>query len=119
MVLSFIDMDFFQHPSGGTGTNVIIFGVDMSSSTKIDNSEKDILILGKGPTKGLEHTLPAGKMNSINFTENNKKFHLSLHNNGENSYLFVNGIEIHKFKAKDSEVEANPLCFGTFQKNGQ
>ena len=112
-------MDFFQHPSGGTGTNVIIFGVDMSSSTKIDNSEKDILILGKGPTKGLEHTLPAGKMNSINFTENNKKFRLSLHDNGENSYLFVNGIEIHKFKAKDSEVEANPLCFGTFQKNGQ
>ena len=51
----------------------------MSSSTKIDNREKDILILGKGPTQGLEHTLSAEKMYLINFTENNKKFCLSLH----------------------------------------
>ena len=36
--------------------NVIIFGVDMSSSSYIDNKKKDILILGKGPTQGLEHT---------------------------------------------------------------
>ena len=43
---------FFSHPSGGTGRNVIMFGVDMSSSTKIDNGKKDILILGKGPTQG-------------------------------------------------------------------
>ena len=41
----------------GVGKNVIIFGVDMSSSTKIDNRKKDILILGKSPTQGLEHTL--------------------------------------------------------------
>ena len=38
---------FFSHPSGGTGKNVIIFGVDMSSSSKIDNRKKDILIPGK------------------------------------------------------------------------
>ena len=50
---------FFSHPSGGTGRNVITFGVDMSSSTKIDNRKKDILILSKGPTQGLEHTLCA------------------------------------------------------------
>ena len=43
-------------------------------------------------------------MYSINFTENNKKFCLSLHYNGANSYLFVNGIKIYKFKAKDSEM---------------
>ena len=48
---------FYSHPSGGTERNVIIFGVDMSSSIKIDNSKKDILILGKGPTQGLEHIL--------------------------------------------------------------
>ena len=48
--------------SGGTGRNVIIFGVDMSSSTKIDNKGKDILILGIGPTQGLgEHSLSAEK----------------------------------------------------------
>ena len=59
MVLDLIDMDFFSHPSGGTGRNVIIFGVDMSSSTRIDNRKKDILILAKGPTQGLEDTLSA------------------------------------------------------------
>ena len=40
----------FSFPGGGFGQNIIIFGVDMSSSTKIDNRKKDILILGKGPT---------------------------------------------------------------------
>ena len=51
-------------------------------------------------------------MYSINFTEKNKKFCLSLHYNGANSYLFVNGTEIYKFKAKDSEIIATPLCLG-------
>ena len=51
----------FSHPSGGTGRNVIIFGVDMSSSTKIDNRKKDILSLGKCPTQGLEYALPTEK----------------------------------------------------------
>ena len=69
----------FSFPGAGLGRNAIIFGVYMSSSTKIDNREKDILILGKGPTQGLEHTLSAEKMYLINFTENNKKFCLSLH----------------------------------------
>ena len=44
-----------------TGRNVIIFGVDISSSTKIENKKKDILNLGKGPTQGSEHTLSAEK----------------------------------------------------------
>ena len=72
----------------------------MSSSTKIDNRKKDILILGKGPTQGLEHTLSAEKMYSINFTVTKKKFCLSLHYNKANSYSFVNGIEITKFYSK-------------------
>ena len=50
-------------------------------------------------------------------TENNKKFCLSLHYNGANSYLFVNGTEIHKFKAKDSEIVASPLCLGNISKD--
>ena len=49
----------------------------MSSSTRIDNRKKDILILGKGPTQRLEHTLSAEKMYSINFTETKKKFCMS------------------------------------------
>ena len=43
-------------------------------------------------------------MYSINVTEHNKKFCLNLHYNGANSYLFINGKEIHKFKAKDSNI---------------
>ena len=51
------------------------------------------------------------KKNSINLTENSKtKFCLNLHYNRENSYLFINGTEIHKFKAKDSEIVAKMLC---------
>ena len=79
--------------------------------------KKDILVLGKGPTQGLEDTLTAEKMYSINFTEKNKKFCLSLHYNGANSYLFVNGKEIIKFKAKDSEIVAGPLCLGNISKD--
>ena len=55
-------------------------------------------------------TLYAEKMYSINFTATRKRFCLSLHYNGDNGNLFVNGTEIIKFKAKDSEVAANPLC---------
>ena len=71
----------------------------MSFSTHIDNKKKDLLVLGKGPKQGLEHTLTAEKMYSINFTVTKKKFCLSLHYNGGNSYLFVNGKKIVKFKA--------------------
>ena len=59
----------FSFPGNGFGQNVLIFGVDMSFSSHIDNKKKDILVLGKGPTQGLEHTLTAEKMYSINFTE--------------------------------------------------
>ena len=51
-------------------------------------------------------------MYSTNFTLANKKFSLSLHYNGDNSYLFVNGKEIINFKAKDSEIVPYPLCLG-------
>ena len=68
------------------------------------------MIFGKGPTQGLEYTLSAEKMYSINFTDHNKKFCLSLDYNGANSYLFVKSKEIHKYRAKDSETVATPLC---------
>ena len=89
----------------------------MSSSPHIDNRKKDILVLGKRPTQGLELTLTAEKMYSINLTEKNKKFCLSLDYNGSNSYLLVNGKEILKFKAKDSEIVAIPLCLGNISKD--
>ena len=90
----------------------------MDSSTKIDNKGKGILIFGKGPTQGLgKHSLFAEKMYSINFTKVNTKFSLSLHYNGANSYLFVNGTEIHKFLAKDSMIVSNNLCLGNVSKD--
>ena len=56
-------------------------------------------------------------MYSINFTVTNKKCCLSLHYNGANIYLFVNGTEIYKFKAKDSDIVASPLCLGNISKH--
>ena len=55
-------------------------------------------------------------MYSINFTKEKTKFCLSLHYNGANSYLFVNGTEIIKFKAKDSKITPYPLCLGNISK---
>ena len=46
-----------------------------------------------------------------------KNFCLSLHYNGANSYLFVNGTEIHKFEAKDTEIVTTPLCLGNISKD--
>ena len=66
-------------PGGEFGSNAIIFAVDMSSFVHADNKKKDILILGKGPTQGLEHTWTEEKMYSINFTVTRKKlFKLAL-----------------------------------------
>ena len=53
----------------------------------------------------------------INFTVTRKKFSLSLHYNGANSYLFVNDTEIIKFRAKDSQIVTTPLCIGNISKD--
>ena len=106
----------FSFPSSGFGQNILIFGVDMSSSAHFDSKKKYILVLRKEPIQGLEHTPTAEKIYSIDFTLTKKKFCLSLHYNGANSYLFVNGTEIYKFKAKDSEIVTTPLCLGKTSK---
>ena len=90
----------------------------MNSSSHIDNKGKDILILGKGPTQGLgKNSLATEKMYSINFTKVNTKSCLSLHYNGANIYLFVNGKEIHKFLAKDPMIALNNLCLQNVSKD--
>ena len=53
-------------------------------------------------------------MYSINFTATRKKFCLSLHYNEDNSYLFVNGTEVTKFKANNSEIVPNPTALSTY-----
>ena len=57
------------------------------------------------------------KMYSINLSETGVRFCLSLHYNKDNSYLFVNGKEMIKFKAKDSEIVEDPLCLGNISKD--
>ena len=57
-------------------------------------------------------TLYAEKLYSQNFTAVNKKFALSLHYNGDDSYLFVNGKRELKFKAKDDQIVKEILCLG-------
>ena len=90
----------------------------MSSSVHADNKKKGILILGEGPTQGLDSTtLTAEKTYSINLTATKSRFCLSLHYNGANSYLFVNGKKVIKFKAKDSDIVANPLCLGNISED--
>ena len=64
----------FSFPSGGTGQNILILGVDLSSSSHIDNKKKDILVLQKGTTQGLEHTLTAENIYLINFTVTKKNY---------------------------------------------
>ena len=67
----------------------------------IITKKNNILVLGKDFIQEINgRTIYAEKLYKINFTENNKKFCLSLHYNGANSYLFVNGIEI---KAKNKK----------------
>ena len=108
----------FSHPSGENGKNVIIFGADLSNSVHANNKVNNILVLGKDFIQGIKSTtIYVEKMYSTNFTVNNKKFCLSLHCNGDNSYLFVNGKQIHGFKVKDSEIVPYPLCLRGLSKD--
>ena len=75
----------------------------------IDNT----LILGEGPTQGLDDTpLTAEGKYPINFMQSGKRFVLRLHYNGSNSFLFVNTTKIYHFKAKNSGVKDFALCLG-------
>ena len=85
--------------------NVIIFGVDNSSSPHVDNRKNNFLVLGEGPTFVINGSFGSpNKMFSINFSKSNTKFCLSFHYNADNCYLFVNEKEIFKFKADNKNV---------------
>ena len=106
----------FSHSTGSVCNNVVIFGVGASGSIYVSNRANNILVLGKSLTQINNTTIYAKKMYSINFSATKKRFSLSLHYNGDNSYLFVNGKVIIKFKGKDSEIVKDPTCLGTFEK---
>ena len=84
----------------------------MSLSVHVDNKGEDILILGEGPTQGLDNTtLTAEAKYPTNFTQPGKRFVLSLHYNGRNGFLFVGATKIYQFKAKNSEIKDYVLCY--------
>ena len=85
----------FLFTDGSMERNVIILGDDTNSSVHVDDKNKCILILGEGPTQGLDDTtLTAEPKYPINFKKPNKRSVLSLHNNGINNFLFINATNI-------------------------
>ena len=110
--IGFDSSRIFSHPNGGDGKNVIIFGVDMTNSKHANNKTKDVLVLGHGLIQKIDDTtIYAEKMYSSNFTVANKTFCLSPHYNGDDSYLFVHGKEVIKFKSK-KESAVGKLSLG-------
>ena len=91
--------------------NVIIFGVDTSSSIHARNRANNIYAMGKEFIQGINDAIIyAEKLFHNNFTEFEVKFVLSLHYNGDNSYLFANGTQELKFKAKDDQIIDEKVC---------
>ena len=104
---------------GSCGKNVIIFRVDAISSVYVDNKKKDIfLVLGEGPTQGLDDTaITVNAKYPIKFLVLGKRFVLSLYYNERNSFLFVNSVQMYQFKIKGSEIKPYPLCLGNILKD--
>ena len=95
------------------GRNVLIFGADMSFSVHATNEANHIYLMGDGLTQGInDTTIYTEKKYFRNFTEPNVKFVLSLHYNGDDSYLFVNGRQELKFKCKTDQLVKEKLCIG-------
>ena len=93
--------------------NVLIFGVDMSFSVHATNRANHIYLMGTGLTQGINDTTIYAEKNFYrNFTDFGKKLMLSLHYNGDDSYLFVNGRQELKFKAKTDQLVKEKLCIG-------
>ena len=101
----------FSHTTAAR--NVLIFGADMSFSVHATNRANHIYLMGTGLTQGInDTTIHAEKNFYRNFTDFGKKFMLSLHYNGDDSYLFVNGRQELKFKAKTDQLVKEKLCIG-------
>ena len=103
----------FSKKGINNGRNVLIFGIHENSLVHENNKANNIYRMGDLFVQGInDTTLYAEKIYSQNFTEVNKKFVLSLHYNGDDSYLFVNGKQELKFKAKDDQIVKEILCLG-------
>ena len=95
------------------GRNFLIFGVHESSLVNANNKANNIYVMGDLFVQGINDTASyAEKIYSQNFTAVDKKIVLSLDYKGDDSYLFVNGKQELKFKAKDDEIVKKILCLG-------
>ena len=93
--------------------NGIIFGADMSFSKHANNKANNIYVMGKDYVRKInDATIYAEKMFYRNFADPGHKFMLSLHYNGDDSYLFVNGRQELKFKCKTDQLVKEKLCLG-------
>ena len=93
----------FTHTTNGR--NLLIFGVDMSFSLHATNRANNIYVMGDGLTQGIHDTMLYVEKNYCrNFTDPGKKYVLSLYYNGDDSYLFINGRQELKFKAKNRSI---------------
>ena len=111
--ICFDEGGMFSMGNINNGRNALIFRVHENSVIHSNNKANNIFIMDDGFVQGNnDTTLSAGKIYSQNFTAVNKKFVLSLHYNGDNSYLFVNGKQELKFKAKDDQIVKEILCLG-------
>ena len=105
----------FSKGNINNGRNVLIFGVHESSLVHANNKANNIYVMGDLSVQGInDTTLYAEKVYSQNFTQPSKKFVLSLHYNGDDSYLFVNGKQELKFKCKTENLVKEKLCRGNF-----
>ena len=103
----------FSKGNTNNGKNVLIFGVHENSLVHANNKANNIYVMGDLFVQGInDTTLYAEKLYSQNFTAVNKKFVLSLHYNGDDSYLFINGKRELKFKAKDDQIVKEIFCLG-------
>ena len=103
----------FSKGNINNGRNVIIFGVHESSLVHANNKANNIYVMGDLFVQGInDTTLYAEKIYSQNFTQSSKKFILSLHYKGNDSYLFVHGSQELKFKAKDDQKINQKLRLG-------
>ena len=105
----------FDFGNNTDAKNVIMFGADMSFSSHSTNRANNIYVLGRDLIQGISttghSTINAEKLYKANFTEQDKKFVLSLHCNGDHSYLFVSSVQ-QLFKTKNSEIKIIPLTLG-------
>ena len=111
--ICFDEGGLFSMGNINNGRNILIFGVHEDSVIHANNKANNIFVMGDVFVQGInDTTLYAEKMYSQNFTQPSTKFVLSLHYNGDDSYLFVNGRQELKFKAKDDQIINEKLCLG-------